>query len=222
MDTKQEFLERSNYILSKLYDKLMGLKPINILDLDLKNTSLVIIDMVNGFVKEGPLSSKRVLSINNYIADLSEKCSKLNIKKVVFADSHKINNPEFLYFPKHCLKGDKESEVTDEIKKTGNYLLIEKNSTNGFLEISFLNWLRENKDMENFIIVGNCTDICIQQFVLSLKSYYNMINKNINIILVKELVETYDSELHYADLVNLTSIYNMSINGINIVSKVDF
>ena len=183
---------------------------------------LVVVDMVNGFTKGGALSSKRILSINSKIADLSKICSKLGIQKIAFADSHSKNNPEFKNYHKHCLKGEWESNITDEIKESGDYLLIEKNSTNGFIEPKFTKWLINNNGINNFIIIGNCTDICIEQFSLCLKAYYNMKNENKNIIVVKDLVVTYNTDFHYSELMSLMSLYNMSANGINIVSKLVF
>lgn len=178
--------------------------------------------MVNGFAKDGALSSKRILSINSKIADLSKNCSKLGVKKIAFADSHSKNNPEFKIYPEHCVRGDWESVLTDEIKESGKYVLIEKNSTNGFIEPEFIKWLEKNNDISHFIIVGNCTDICVQQFSLCLKAYYNMRNEDKDIIVVKDLVETYDLDFHYSELMSLMALYNMSINGINVVSKIIF
>lgn len=222
MIEKDLFLQNSNGIISQIYDKFEKVKSINLNDFDYNKTVLIIIDMVNGFTKGGVLSNKRILSINNKIADLSKICSKLGIQKIAFADSHSKNNPEFKNYPKHCLKGEWESNITDEIKESGDYLLIEKNSTNGFIEPKFTKWLINNNGINNFIIVGNCTDICIEQFSLCLKAYYNMKNENKNIIVVKDLVETYNTDFHYSELMSLMSLYNMSANGIDVVSKLVF
>lgn len=216
------FLQKSNEVLSEIYDKFQKIKSVNLNDFDCNKTVLIIIDMVNGFAKGGALSSKRILSINGRIAALSDSCSKLGIEKIAFADSHSENSPEFKVYPKHCVRGDWESLLTDEIIKSGKCVLIEKNSTNGFIESRFLEWLEKNEDIDNFIIVGNCTDICVQQFSLSLKAYYNMKNREKNIIVVKDLVETYDQDFHYSELMSLISLYNMNINGIDIVSTITF
>lgn len=220
MEEKEIFLNRSNEVISNIYDIIKNNKPINISDLDYNKTALVIIDMVNGFVKEGALSSERILSINDKIADISKEFSKLNIKKIAFADTHTNISPEFLSFPVHCMKGDKESKLTYEIAASGGYVLIEKNSTNGFLEPEFLDWLSCNEDISNFIVVGTCTDLCVQQFSLSLKAYFNMRNLYSRIVVADDLVETYNLGVHFAGLMNLVAIYKMSINGVEIVSKI--
>lgn len=222
MEQKEVFLEKSNSAISSIYDIINDKKSINISDLDYNRTALIIVDMVNGFVKEGALSSERALSINDKIADISKEFSKLNMKKIAFADTHTQNSPEFLSFPVHCIKGDRESKLTDEIAESGNYVLIEKNSTNGLLEPEFLDWLNNNNDIDNFVVVGTCTDLCVQQFSLSLKAYFNMKNLYSRIIVVENLVETYDLDVHFADLMNLMAIYNMSISGIEIVSGIEF
>ena len=70
MIEKDLFLQNSNEIISQIYDKFEKVKSINLNDFDYNKTVLIIIDMVNGFTKGGVLSSKRILSINNKVADL--------------------------------------------------------------------------------------------------------------------------------------------------------
>lgn len=59
------------------------------------------------------------------------------IKDQKNCDSHQKSSQEFITYPPHCLKGSEESEIIEELKIIGGYQLIEKNSTNGFLEPDF-------------------------------------------------------------------------------------
>ena len=194
-------------------------KTQNIKNFDKKDTIILVVDMVKGFAEKGNLYSERIKNIILPICDLVKKSNFLNISVIAFADCHEDISPEFNSYPIHCLKDNEESEIVEEIKKCCNYKLINKNSTNGFFEKEFKEFIDNNSNINNFIIVGNCTDICISQLALSLKAYFN--NKNImkNIIVPMNLVETYDAPPHDAELINIMSIYNMHINGIEILKE---
>ena len=138
------------------------------------------------------LASPRAETVIPAIESLSKEIDKRSIKKLAFADSHTDKSPEFGAYPTHCLAGTSESEVVDELKRIGGYTLIEKNSTNGFHEEEFKKWLNENQQINTFIITGVCTNICVEQFALTLKTYFNMQNKNARVIVPINTVETYD------------------------------
>jgi nicotinamidase-related amidase len=194
-------------------------------ELELKNlngeqTSLVIVDMLNGFTREGALRSSRIEVVIPEIAELSKKCDEFGIAKLAFGDSHTEASPEFAAYPPHCMEGTSEEEIVDELKEIGGYTLIPKNSTNGFLEEEFQNWISQNQDVNTFIIIGNCTDICIQQFAVTLKTWFNKKNEMARIIVPLNAVETYDLGLHDGDLVNVMALLNMLINGIELVAAI--
>ena len=189
-------------------------------DLKEKETALIIVDMINGFVREGALQSPRAETVIPAIESLSKEIDKRSIKKLAFADSHTDKSPEFGAYPTHCLAGTSESEVVDELKRIGGYTLIEKNSTNGFHEEEFKKWLNENQQINTFIITGVCTNICVEQFALTLKTYFNMQNKNARVIVPINTVETYDLGIHDGDLMNTMALYNMIVNGIEVVAEV--
>ncbi len=194
--------------------------------LDLKSlnperTILIIIDMINGFVKEGPMSNSRVLGIVPNIVDIIKKVDNLGIQKIFFGDSHTEDSPEFDSYPVHCMVDTWESEVIDEIKELGGYKYISKNSTNGFIEPEFQRWLTENPNIENFIVVGCCTDICILQFATTLKAYFNMKNQRRRVIVPMNGVETYDANEHDGDTLHNMALYIMYINGVDIVESIN-
>lgn len=221
MINKNDFLKRSVESLGEIFDMVAKLPELKLKDLQGKQTALVIVDMINGFAREGALKSQRVEELIPEIAKLSKKCDELKISKLAFADSHTEASPEFDAYQAHCMLGTYESEIVDEIKEAGGYRLIPKNSTNGFLEEEFQRWLKENQQIDTFIITGDCTDICIQQFAITLKTWFNMHNKRVRVIVPVNAVETYDLGLHNGDLVNVMALYNMITNGIEIVKGVE-
>lgn len=200
-----------------LINNLENLSDININDYDLNKTGLFIVDMNNGFAKEGPLSSPRVEKIINPIADFGKSiCSKIDTI-VAFTDTHSEDDVELKSYPAHCLRGDKESEIVKEILNINNLEILEKNSTNGF----FVMDIDKYKNLDNFIVVGCCTDICVYQFVLTLKTYFNQNNLDKNIIVPMNLVETYDIDMiHSGDFSNTVFLNSMIQNGINVVKSI--
>jgi nicotinamidase-related amidase len=207
--------EAGNFVKDVL-NKFNNLKEVDLNDLESEKTALVIVDMINGFTREGVLKSDRIESIIDGISNLSKKADKL--EKIAFADAHNDKSPEFEMYPSHCVEGSSESEIVKEIKNVGGYKLIKKNSTNGFLEEEFQNWLKDNENIENFIVVGDCTDICVEQFSVTLKAWFNKNNKKSRVIIPFDLVETYDLGEHKGDFMNLFASFMMMGNGIEFVN----
>lgn len=185
---------------------------------------LFIVDMNNGFAKEGSLYSERVEQIIPEIVEITKLYLKNQLPVIAFTDCHPLDSVEFTNYPPHCLENTPEAEVVDELKILGDKLrIIKKNSTNGFLEKE----AREVIDSlaaegcKKWIITGCCTDICILQFALTLKTYFNTQNIESEIIVPISAVETYDAPWHNGDAMNLFALYNMQMNGIKIVGKID-
>lgn len=217
---RQNFKKQAGEFCTGLFDSFIT-SPVQSLDvLNSSDTCLIIIDMVNGFVKNGALSSERILKINDDIAALAKKCISKGFATVAFADCHSEESTEFFSYPVHCLKNSNESALTDELLSVQGIKIINKNSTNGFLEDEFQKWLNDNKNIKNFIVVGCCTDLCVLQFCLSLKADFNRKNTVNRIIVPKDLTATFDSTTHYGDFAQITALYNMNINGIEIVRSI--
>jgi nicotinamidase-related amidase len=218
---KTEFLQRSRETLGEIYDMLTKLPALAMGELQADKTALVIVDMINGFAREGALKSPRVEELIPEIVKLSKMCDELRIAKIAFADCHTAHSPEFAAYPVHCIAGTFESEIVDEIKEIGGYDLMPKNSTNGFIEEEFQRWLVKNEEINNFIITGDCTDLCVQQFAITLKTWFNMQNRKSRVIVPLNAVDTYDFGTHNGDLMNVTAIFNMITNGIEVVKAVE-
>ncbi|MBR4097422.1 MAG: cysteine hydrolase, partial [Oscillospiraceae bacterium] len=155
------------------------------------------------------------------VAKLMDKCNKAEIPVVTFADCHKEDCSEFASFPPHCIENTSESELVDELKKVGGYFLMKKNSTNGFHEKIFKQCLIQNPTTNTFIVVGDCTDICVMQFCLTLKTWYTQQNRNIDIYIPVNAVETYDAPGHDADFMNIAAYKLMKDSGIRFVKEIE-
>jgi len=221
VNDKENFLKKCSKTLEEILDMVGNLPKLKLNELKAKKTALIIVDMVNGFAREGALKSSRVEALIPEIIKLSKAFSEQGMSKIAFADCHTDESPEFSFYPEHCKWNTSESEIVDEIKSIGGYLLINKNSTNGFIEKEFQNWLINNVKIENFIVTGDCTDICVQQFAITLKTWFNMQNRKVRVIIPANAVDTYDFGMHNAELMNAVALYNMHSNGIELVSSIE-
>lgn len=143
-----------------------------------------------------------------------------NFKKIFFVDTHTKDSLEFRSYPEHCLENTDEAEIIDELREflDSNSLICPKNSTNGFLATKYGEWLRENKGIRNYIIIGYVTDICCLQYALTQKAYMNENNIDGRVIVLVNGVETFhiDETNHNGDLMNIFGLYNMKMNGIEL------
>ena len=218
MKFTNEALKRVNNEAEKLFEEIKNLEPISISKLDSKSCMAVFVDIINGFINEGAMASERVGDIIPSNVKLLKLCKENNIITAAFADCHDKCAAEFASFPPHCIKGTSESEIVSELKDEGGYILIPKNSTNGFNEQKFRDLLECHHKTDTFIVTGDCTDICVMQFALSLKAYFDQLNRQKNVAVVENAVQTFDSEGHDGDKMHIFAIYNMIMNGVSVYS----
>ncbi|WP_049342543.1 isochorismatase family cysteine hydrolase [Metamycoplasma hominis] len=152
--------------------------------------AIFVVDMVNGFCKEGALYSNNIESIIVPIKNFLETQYKDN--DIYFLnDAHSNDDIEMQSYPIHCLKNSKESQVVDELKKYAKNI-IEKNSTNSFFALK----KEILSKYDSFEIIGCCSDICILQFAITLKTYFNHLKQNKEIIVFKNLIATFNIPNH--------------------------
>lgn len=185
--------------------------------LNKSTTLLITVDMINGFIREGALASARIESIIPKVIELNKTLSFA--KRLFFVDNHKEGCLEFNSFPPHCLEGTSESEIIDELKPyIENAVVIPKNSVNGFVAPKFIDYFEaEINNITDIIICGCCTDVCCLNLALSLRTALNQLNKDINVKVVVNAVETYDAPNHEGNDVNLMALYTMMTTGVTLI-----
>lgn len=188
-------------------------------DLDNIRKILINVDMVNGFVNTGAMHDEYINHIIpmqiNLMKDFEKNEDSLN---VIIKDTHKNNCREFNRYPVHCVENTEESELVSELKifENDNSIIFKKNSTSTIYAEGFLEFINSLINLEEIIIVGCCTDICILNLAIPLQNYFDQHDKNIKIIVLKDGVETYDAPNHSRDEYNEMAFKLMEQAGIEI------
>jgi nicotinamidase-related amidase len=206
--------------LNNLQSRLERLQPLPLDTLNPLETALVIIDMTNGFAFEGPLSSPRVGALVPVIEDLSKACLKKGIPVIAPSDHHTAEAEEFSAYPPHCITNSEESELVRPLKALSDILTLPKNSTQIWHAPAFQAWFNGNKQRSTWILTGDCTDICVLQFALALKTYYQSENKPSRIIVPVNAVNTFDAPDHPGDLYHLIGLDLMAAGGVELVRSI--
>jgi nicotinamidase-related amidase len=213
--------EKAVETLLRIQEDLNNKELLQFQTLDKARTVLVNVDVINGFCKFGALYSPRNEEMIKPVVKINELMK--DFIKIFFRDRHSGESAEFSSYPGHCID-ENESEIVEELKAFINTssLIFDKNSTNGFFSPAFNAWFKDHAEIDTYVVVGDCTDICVMTFALSLKTYCNEHNKRVNIIIPVDAVETFDLDVtsHYAELHNLFALYNLQMNGIRLVKNI--
>ena len=159
----------------------------------LKNREvLIVIDMLKGFIDQGPLADPSMHRIVDENVRLIQSFLDQDKPVLSFQDAHGLNDLEFENYPPHCLKGTIESELIDELKIFESKMIqVEKQTTNGFFAPVFQEFLKANPALKKMTVIGCCTDICILNFTLTMKTYAQSIQKPLEIVVIEKAVDTF-------------------------------
>lgn len=230
------FEKRCEPFLRWLADWKENLKPgpLGTLVPDSRRAAVMSVDMVIGFCKTGPLAGPRVAGIIRAVTGLFEKAHEAGIRHFfLFQDSHCGDAPEFEAFGPHCTDGSQESETIPELGGlpfSNLFEVVPKNSISSAIGTNLDAWLDSNRNVDCFIAVGNCTDLCLYQLAMHLKLAANASNTQRRIIVPADCVETFDVPVnraaasgilpHEGDLLHYLFLYHMALNGIDVVASI--
>ena len=179
---------------------------------------LICVDMVNGFVKEGPMSDTYIEHIVPENIKLMKKIIEDGERLAIIKDTHKEDAIEFKRYPKHCIEGTREADLIDELKSfEKDSLVYKKNSTSTIYAPGFLEDIDKMDNLKEVIITGCCTDICVINLAIPLKNYFDEHDRDVNIVVPKNAVETYNSTEHNREEYNEMAFKLMKQAGIELV-----
>lgn len=135
---------------------------------------LVVVDMQNDFV-EGALGTKEACAI---VPDVVKMIEEFDGKIVATRDTHMedyMDSQEGKNLPViHCVKGTDGWKINSEIQKAldeRQAVVIDK-PTFGSVELGeYVRKLDREEPVEEILLIGVCTDICVISNALLLKAY---------------------------------------------------
>ena len=178
-----------------------------------EKVAFISVDMINGFCSEGALANKRVGELSGLIADTFKLArEKFGLKNfILIQDAHDANSSEFESFPAHAIKGDTQAQAVDEIRNLDFFSEMKtfyKNSLSIAYSQEFNKFISK---FDSFVIMGDCTDMCIYQLVSHLRLSANEYNQKREIIVPTNLVQTYDAVGHSGDFYQNVFLHHMQM-----------
>lgn len=167
---------------------------------------LYTIDMVNGFVNEGPLHDKHIRGTIPEQIKLIEKFKNEKEGIAFIKDCHTKDSIEFKNYPPHCVEGTSEALLVPELQPyEKDALVYQKNSTSAMFAPNMMSDLDTMENLQEVVGVGCCTDICVANFLIPLKNYFNEHNRNIEVFAIKQAIDTFDipgihDRQHYTEM----------------------
>lgn len=147
---------------------------------------LVIVDAVVGFTRRGNLADARhmvpmVQRIAAIYRDLADRLGD-RLRVLCFLDRHHADIPEPPY-PPHCVTGTGEDLLDPDLEflqADPRVTFVAKDCINGFVGAidratghnAFCQWVIDH-GLRTLLVTGDCTDICVSDFVLSTLSARN-------------------------------------------------
>lgn len=199
-----------------------------------ERVALLSVDLIKGFTTVGPLASPRIAGIVPAVVQLFRHAHELGVRHFLLTqDSHTSEAVEFSAYPPHCLAGSVESETVDEFSAlpfADLFVVFPKNTTSSMLGTGLEVWLKDHPEVTTFIVVGDCTDICVYQLALDLRLRANLAgNKEARVIVPADCVQTYDLPVktalelgglpHDGDLLHRVFLYHIALNGVEVVAR---
>lgn len=168
--------------------ELETLLPLTLQSVDLGQgtVGLIIVDAVVGFTRRGNLADaehmvpmvQRIAAVyHDLVARLGDR-----LRVLCFVDRHHADIPEPPY-PPHCITGTGEDELDPDLeflKADPRVTFVAKDCINGFVGAidrdtgvnAFCRWVIDH-GVDTLLVTGDCTDICVSDFVLSTLSARN-------------------------------------------------
>lgn len=193
--------------------------------------AIVSVDVINGFCFSGPLASPRIQGIIAPVVDIFQRAHAAGVRRLVLIqEAHEPDAVEFGQFPRHAVRGTPEAEAVPEIQALPFYpamTTITKNSIHPAQNTRFGEWLQTHPEVETFICVGDCTDLCTYQLAMHLRLRANAHQLRQRIVVPANSTQTFDLPVpdaqqlgavpHAGDLLHLIFLYSLKLNGVEVV-----
>jgi len=233
----EQLIQQSEPFLSYVVDWHTNLPALPLADLlaEPDRVAIVSVDVINGFCYTGPLASPRIQTIIAPITTLMERAHAAGLAHFVLVQEfHDPDAREFAQYPPHAIRHTAEAESVPEYKALpfyGEMALVRKNSIHPGLNTELEGWLVSHAQVDTFIVVGDCTDLCTYQLAMHLKLRANAHQLRQRVIVPENTTDTFDVPVpvaaqigavpHDADLLHLIFLYSMKLNGVEVVRAIE-
>lgn len=179
----------------------------------MKNRILIIIDMINDFVKEGgALYFKEGEAIIPAIKKRIDEYKKNDLTMIFLSDSHLSDDKEFDLFSPHAIRNTDGAEIVKDLfdaSSGGDVRSIPKTGFNGFYRTS-LTMLLDCIDYKaakksTLEIVGVCTSICIMDTVGA------AVERDWKVEIPTNCVADFDPDNHTGALIRMSDLYGVKL-----------
>jgi nicotinamidase-related amidase len=231
-----EFVRNSEPFLRYLAEWEAGLPALTLAEVaaDPRRVAIVSVDVINGFCYTGTLASQRVQGIVAPIVELFRRAEAAGIQQLLLVqEAHEPNALEFAQYPAHGVRGTVEAEPVPELRALPFFdqmQVFTKNSIHPAFNSGLDRWLESHAEVETFVVVGDCTDLCTYQTAMYLKLRANAGQLLQRVIVPADCVQTFDTPValarqvgampHDGDLLHLIFLYSMQLNGIEVVRAI--
>ena len=154
--------------------------------------ALFLIDMNVGFCEEGNLADPTIKHIVPNIISIIRTIIEKGEGYFVVNDKHTNKSVELKRYALHC-HNENESKTIKELAIYEEYAtrMFYKNSTCALFAPGMMEMLMDMVNLRRVVIVGCCTDICLQNFAIALRNFFDELNMDVEIIVPKNAVETF-------------------------------
>ena len=175
-------------------------------------SQVMVIDMLEGFTRVGPLAGPRVDALVPKQVDCLGSLPP-NSLVVFLADEHHPDDHELKRFPPHCLKGTVEAEIRAELlaaaREAGATVeIVRKNTFSGFHGTG-LGEIVESRTNRSWLVFGCVTDCCIEANVAEL------VYRGCDVTVARDLIDTWDMSADSATAAGLSDAYLHNADRIN-------
>ncbi|MGI5842857.1 MAG: isochorismatase family cysteine hydrolase [Candidatus Xenobium sp.] len=189
------------------------------------------VDLVEGFCRQGALSSPRVGEIVPTVVRILSQAYQAGVRHFLFpCDQHSPDSLEFDAYPPHCLAGTTEAELVEEIRAlpfAAGFQVVPKASVSSFVATDLQERLLALPELRTLVVLGDVTDLCLYQLALTARFLANARDLPWQVVVPANAVATYDLDVptarslgvmpHDGDLLQALFLYHLQLNGVRIV-----
>ncbi len=227
--------EKAKPFLDWLDQWFANLQPLSLAQVtrEPQRVALISVDLINGFAYEGNLASPRVAALIPTVAELFRRAYDCGVRNLILIqECHSANAEEFKAYGPHGICGTSEAEMVPELAAlpfAKEFVIVHKNSLHSIVDTTMEQWLAQHPEVDTFIVVGDCTDLCAYDLSMDLKLRANQRDRAWRVIVPENCVQTYDLPVphaerigalpHDGDLQHRMFLYMMALNGIQVVKE---